>query len=206
MYQCFWGETRSFKLEFWSTHQYNFQGVMLDEERILGSGVRISFMGHAWTRFKPFCIVICPMTMTLIHLTLLVLTTLLPPPFTWFHFFHAQTVTFSSNDNNTRSGWLCLLEGFLRFHTLSSSFVPPSRAFFLFLAPGSVVGMGPVIYYLHAWIGSDMCVCAFFGLFFGSVVFWWVSVLGYTVSLSCFFSWFWWQWFFFLFTIINPFL
>jgi len=46
--QCFQDKVHS-NLPFTiysSKKRYNFQGVMLDEERILGLGVRMSFVGH----------------------------------------------------------------------------------------------------------------------------------------------------------------
>lgn len=41
-------------------------------------------------------------------------------------FFHVQTATFSSDNNNIRSGWSCLLEW---IPVISSSFGPPPGAF-----------------------------------------------------------------------------
>ena len=41
-------------------------------------------------------------------------------------FFHVQTATFSSDNNNIRSGWSCLLEW---IPVISSSFGPPPRCF-----------------------------------------------------------------------------
>ena len=43
--------------------------------------------------------------MALVYFTLLILIMISPPPF-----FHVQTATFSSDNNNIRSGWSCLLE------------------------------------------------------------------------------------------------
>jgi len=135
-----------------------------------------------WTRSKPFGIIICTMTMTLVHLTLLVLIMILPLPFTWFHFFHVQTATFSSNDENTRSRWLCLLE------CISSSIVIVCSAllcFFYSWPLGVWWKKGPVIYYLHALNRIDMCVpflvCSWRVLGSGESVFW---VIDLSVCLS----------------------
>jgi len=56
---------------------------------------------------------------------------------------------------------------------------------FFILVPGSVVRMGAVIYYLHAWISSDICVYPFLVCSWGVLgssepVFW-------VITLSCFF-------------------
>ena len=137
-----------------------------------------------WTRSKPFGIIICTMTMTLVHLTLLVLIMILPPPFTYFHFFHVQTVIFPSNDENTRSRWLCLLE------CISSSIVIVCSALLCFFYSWPVVVWWKSNL-ISACIESDQIyMCAFFGLFLESIRFWWVSILGYRplcMSLSCFF-------------------
>jgi len=74
------------------------------------------------TRFKPFEIVICPTTMLLVHLTLL----LIPARFRFFscadrYFF--LFFLFLPDVNNTWSGWLCLLEWILVISSSSTVIV-----------------------------------------------------------------------------------